>query len=157
MKFETRHFGEIDIDESKIIHFTDGLPGFPDDKKFVLLEGTNELEEEDSSPFLWLQSVSDGNTAFILMDVFSIITNYNPIINPGDIEELGEYNESSKSDFLIYNIVVLPEDIKKMSVNLVAPVIINQNLKKGKQVIANNSEYNVRHYLFENVDYNETK
>lgn len=157
MKFETRHFGEIDIDETKIIRFNEGLPGFPDDLEFVLLEGSNELEEEDSSPFLWLQSVSDGNTAFILMDVFSVIPDYSPSINPSDIEELGVYNESTKEDFLIYNIVVLPEDVKKMSVNLVAPVVINQIVKKGKQVIANNADYNVRHFLFENVDYNASK
>ncbi|MDR1687569.1 MAG: flagellar assembly protein FliW [Clostridiales bacterium] len=155
MKLTTRHFGEIEIDEEKVISFGEGLPGFPDDRRFILLEGSKdeqETQQEDSSPFYWLQSVDDGNVAFIIMDVFAVVPDYNPQINPNDISELGVYNKDTKENFLIYNIVVLPEDVKKMSVNLVAPVIINQTIKKGKQVIASNTDYNVRHYLFENVD-----
>jgi len=153
MKLETTHFGEIDIDETKIIDFDDGLPGFPSDKRFVLLDGGREFGEDDEPvPFLWLQSVTNGNIAFILLDVFAVMPDYKPVLNPSDFTELGAYSDECKEDFLIYNIVVLPEDVKKMSVNLVAPVIINQNIKKGKQVVANNSEYNVRHYLFEQID-----
>ena len=151
MKLETAHFGEIDVEEAKILDFGEGLPGFPDDRQFVLLEGAKEFGGEESTPFFWLQSVSNGDVAFILMDVFSFMPDYKPVLNPADFAELGEYNDGSRQDFLIYNIVVLPEDVKKMSVNLVAPVIINQTMKKGKQIVASNSEYNVRHYLFDNM------
>ena len=37
MKAATRLFGEIEIDESKIITFEDGIIGFPDMKKFTLI------------------------------------------------------------------------------------------------------------------------
>ena len=56
MLISTRHFGEIEYDEKKIILFEEGLPGFKNYRKFILL-GTENTE----SPFRWLQSIEDGN------------------------------------------------------------------------------------------------
>jgi len=137
MKICTKHFGEIEIDELKVIDFEEGLPGFPDDKQFILLE--------NEAPFWWLQSVTDGENAFILMDAFSAVPGYNPLVEEDDIKCLGVY---SPEDFLIYNIVTLPENVEEMTVNLLAPVVINSVAKKGKQVIARNEDYAIKHYLF---------
>ena len=136
MKINTRHFGEIEVEESRIINFEEGLPGFPDDRQFVL------LENED--PFCWLQSADDGDNAFILVDAFSVLSDYSPQVDKEEFAPLGEY---SPDDFLVYNIVTLPEDVNEMTVNLLAPVVINSATKKGRQVIAKNEEYGVRHYL----------
>ena len=138
MTINTKHFGEIEVEEDKIIDFGEGLPGFPDDRQFILVE--------NEEPFWWLQSVSDGENAFILVDACRVLPFYNPEVDKSDIECLGEY---SPDDFLIYNIVVLPENVKEMTVNLVAPLIINSATRRGRQVIAKNGDYGVRHYLFE--------
>ena len=37
MKLKTRVFGEIDIDDEKIITFENGIIGFPDLKRFTLI------------------------------------------------------------------------------------------------------------------------
>jgi len=137
MKLNTKHFGEIDVEENNILDFEDGLPGFPDDRQFVL------LENED--PFCWLQSVTDGDNAFILVDAFKVLPDYNPQVDKDELESLGTYEPS---DFLVLNIVVLPDDVKDMTVNLLAPVIINTAGKKGRQVVLKNEEYGVRHYMF---------
>jgi len=136
MTINTKHFGELEISEDQIIIFDEGLPGFPEDKKFVLLD--------NEEPFYWLQSADDGNNAFILADVFSILPDYNPQVDRDDMFPLGEYNPD---DFLIYNIVVLPDNVEDMTVNLLAPVVINQASKKGRQIIAKNEEYGVKHYM----------
>ena len=136
MKINTKHFGEIEVEDGQLIDFEEGLPGFPDDRQFVL------LENED--PFCWLQSCSDGDNAFILIDAFSVIPDYSPQVDKEEFAPLGEYNAD---DFLIYNIVVLPEDVNEMTVNLIAPVVINSVTKKGRQVIAKNENYGVRHYM----------
>jgi flagellar assembly factor FliW len=54
LKIQTTRFGEMDIDEAKIITFTEPIFGFPDSKKFVLLDNTNSL-------FKWLQSTRKKN------------------------------------------------------------------------------------------------
>lgn len=147
MKLKTRHFGEINIDEDKIIEFEEGLPGFPDDKQFILLENLDDVAEDGArGVFYWLQSTSDGNVAFILMDACSVMPHYNPLVNRDEIASLGEYDEE---EYLIYNVVVLPDKVKNMSVNLLAPVVINPNTRRGKQVIALNDEYTVHHMVFQ--------
>jgi len=136
MKLNTRHFGEIEVEETKIIDFEEGLPGFPDDKRFILLE--------NEEPFCWLQSADDGGNAFILVDAFAVLPDYSPQVEREEFASLGEYRPD---EYLIYNIVVLPEDINEMTVNLLAPILINSVTKKGRQVIAKNDDYGVRHFM----------
>jgi len=47
--------------------------------------------------------------------------------------------------------VTVPSDIKNISANLKAPFIINSDLKKGAQVIAENPEYEIKHYFYEEL------
>ena len=61
MKVKTTRFGELELDESRIISFTEGILGFPNYKKFVL------LDRDNNSPFVWLQSVETEELAFVLM------------------------------------------------------------------------------------------
>ena len=57
MVIQTKYFGEIQIDETKVIHFEQGIFGFEDQKEFaVLYEG-----ETDDNPFCWLQSVKEAH------------------------------------------------------------------------------------------------
>ena len=143
MYLTTKHFGEIEYDEQTIINFADGLPGFSEATQFVLI---NEVDDVDDGLFYWLQCVDDSELAFALIDVYQVIPDYNPMVDRNEIASLGDYNPDN---FLIYNVVVLPENIKNMSVNLLAPVVINPDTRKGKQVIAQNDSYGVRHLVFE--------
>ena len=52
MKLNTKLFGKIEIDETRIIHFEDGIIGFPDMKRFLLIHD----EESDNHFISWLQS-----------------------------------------------------------------------------------------------------
>ena len=60
MKIPTAHFGEVEIDEKKILYFEKGLPGLEDDKRFAL------LSNEDSRPVSWLQSLDHPRYRFRL-------------------------------------------------------------------------------------------
>ncbi len=55
---------------------------------------------------------------------------------------------------MVYSIVVVPEDIRKMTANLLGPIIINHKEKLGKQVILDDSRYTTKHFLF-NQDFQE--
>lgn len=142
MKIDTKCFGQIDIEEDKIIDFNSGLPGFPNNKKFVIL--SDEKDETLDSNFYWLQSVDDGQTAFAMLNTLAVIEDYSPVI---DRDTMEDFKEVKEEDLLVYNIVVIPEDPTKMTVNLKAPVLINYVEKKGMQVVANNDEYSVKHYF----------
>ena len=139
MLLNTKHFGEVDYDVKEVITFEEGLPGFRDTQFVLLADSPDDL-------FCWLQSVEDEELAFILMDVRQIMPSYQPDIEPGMIESLDDGSALS-----YYNVAVVPEDLDKMRVNLKAPIIINTNTRKGKQVIAGNEEYGIRHYIFEEL------
>jgi len=147
MNIKTRNFGTIEINEDKIIYFNDGIPGFPELKKYLLM-----MDNEDNSPFYWLQSIEDTDIAFVMIDIFRFIPNYSPKLPKEELNEIGQYNEG---DLLIYTIAVIPENPKKMTVNLKAPIIINTKNNKGRQIIADNDDYSIKYYLYEQLSKNK--
>lgn len=146
MKMDTKSFGPIDVDESNVISFNSGLPGFPDDKRFILI--FDKDDDKEAATFCWLQSIDNGDTAFAMLNPLGTLKNYKPIVSRG---ELGELEDSKEEDLLMYNIVVIPDDPAKTTVNLKAPVLIDANRKLGKQVVANNEEYTLRHFIVDEL------
>ena len=142
-KLTTFHFGEIEYDEEKIINFPQGLPGFPNDRRFLFMS-----EDENEDMFFWLQSVDNGDVAFTLMNVYGVLPNYDPMV---DEEEMNELSEIAGSPLEIYNIAVIPEDAKQMRVNLMAPIVINMEAGLGRQVVCTNDDYPIRYYIFEEL------
>jgi len=141
LQIETRHFGPLDYEDTELLTFPRGLPGFPDARRFILIP-----ESDPPDLFYWLQSVDDGRLAFVLMDVYRVLPDYNPLVDGEQLEDLGELDEASLH---VYNITVIPDDIKKMRVNLKAPVIIHEKTRLGKQVMVNNDDYEVRYMIME--------
>jgi flagellar assembly factor FliW len=143
MLLKTKHFGEINIDESKIIDFKDGIPGFEDLKRYVVL-----YDGDEASPFRWLQNVDDGQLAFAVVNPFLILKDYDIEIPEEAVESL---EIESIQDVMVLSIVVVPENISEMTMNLKAPVIINIKNNKGMQVVLDTDRYSVRHYIVEEL------
>jgi len=143
MLLKTRHFGEIEVDDEKIITFDAGLPGFEELKDFLIIEGS-----DDTSPFKWLQCVSDPQIAFAIANPFMIVRDYDFEISDEDAARLGiEKGE----DIAVYAIVVVPENPERMTMNLKAPLIINSRNRKGAQIILDTDKYTVRHYILDEL------
>lgn len=140
MILNTKHFGEIEVEEDKIIHFPEGILGFEEEKQFIIINN-----EDEKSPFHWLQSVANPNLAFVIINPFFVYPNYDIVI-PKSAQEKLEIEE--KKDVAIYSIVVVPEDMEKMTANLLGPIVININKKLGKQVILDDERYTTKHYIF---------
>ena len=141
MKIETKFFGAVEIDETQIIEFPHGIPGFEKDHKFTVLK-------HEDSPFHVLQSVERADLAFIIIELGKVVPDYE-IDLPDEVVvelKLGKPEES-----LVYAIVVLPSDISQATVNLAAPLVINVKEKRGVQVILNNPAYGIKHPLFSKV------
>ena len=138
MKINTSRFGEIEFDDSDIINFAEGLPGFFELNRYALIR-------QEDSVFCYLQAIDDEDVAFALVDMAELVKDYDPLVDSSLIEDLGKYEPEH---FMVLNIAVIPENVREMTVNLKAPIVINWNEKKGKQVICANEEYQVRHRLF---------
>ena len=143
MILETKHFGEIKIGENDIINFVDGIPGFEKLSKYIIVENPDE-----EIPFKWLQCIDDPDLAFVIIDPFVFKSDYEFDIPQNAIEKL---HIKSHEDINIYTIVVVPEDIEKITANLAAPIVINAVNRKGKQVFLEDDRYHRRHLILEEL------
>lgn len=136
MIIRTKYFDEVDIDESTIITFSEGVPSFEDQKRFVLLDFLDNL------PFKCLQSIDRFEVSFILVNPWDFFEDYN--INIDD-SELEIFNDKDMKNYLVYNIVNFRND--SITANLLAPVLINIKSMQGKQFILYKSGYTTKHVL----------
>jgi flagellar assembly factor FliW len=150
MKIATKHFGEVDIKEDKILIFEKGLFGFEDYKKYIILYEGNE---EQMNVFCWLQSIEEESVALPLVNPMLFFKDYSPEVVDKEVEELGEIEDKSLE---VYSVIVIPEEIEKMTINLKAPIIINNKTKKCAQLIAQGDTYKVKHNLYEKLQGMET-
>lgn len=142
MKAATRLFGEIEIDESKIITFEDGIIGFPDMKKFTLIFD----EEKEGRPSIsWLQSMDEPEIAFPVMDPLFVCETYNPSVEDELLKNLGTIKEDN---LYVLVTVTVPQNIKELAVNLKAPIVINTDTRKASQIIVED-DLPVRYRIYE--------
>jgi len=138
MNIQTAYFGEVKIDSTNILKFQYGLPGFENEKEFIL------LPLEENSTFQVLQSVQTAELAFIITNPYDITANYSFDIEEATIKALQLEDEK---EVVVFTIVSLKETIAKSTVNLKAPIVLNTTNKKAKQVILNNEDYSIRHLI----------
>ena len=145
MEVNTRLFRKIDIDDSKIITLDKGIIGFPDLKKFTLIFDS-EKENDGTPGIMWFQSMDEPQFAMPVIIPNYVVPDYNPIVNDELLDGLGELNE--KNIYVITTISV-PEDIKNMTINLKAPIVINTETLKGAQIIVENEDALVRFPVYD--------
>lgn len=142
MKVNTRLFGEIDITDDKIVTLEKGIIGFPDLQKFTLIF---DLDKGDAGVIKWFQSLDEPQFALPVIDPTVILPDYAPSINDELLQPLGELTDDN---LLILVTIKVPENIKNMTVNLRAPLIINADTLKGGQMITED-ENDVRFPIYD--------
>ncbi len=148
MKLTTRIFGEVEIEDSKIINFPNGIIGFPDLKSFTLMHD----EEQDSGTIKWLQSIEEPGFAMPVIDPLVVCPDYNPEVDKNIIQDIGDLKDE---DILVLVTVTVPHDLTKMTVNLMGPFIINAEERKGVQAIVENSDYPVKFPIYDILQKNK--
>ena len=134
MRIQTKIFGEIDIDEEKILHFANGIIGFPDLKDFALMY---DAEKGEKSNIRWLQSLQEPAFAMPVLDPLAVKPDYNPEVEDELLKPIGELNPD---EMLVLVTLTVPKDITKMSVNLCAPIVIHTESRKACQIIVDNEK-----------------
>ena len=143
MRVNTRIFGEIDIEEEKIITFEKGIIGFPDMKKFTLL---HDEDEGVNAGIRYLQSLDEPAFAMPVMDPLVVAPDYNPEVEDELLKPLGEINADS---LFVLVTVSVPKEIEKMTVNLQAPLIFNADERKAVQIIVEGGDYKIKFPIYD--------
>jgi len=145
VKLFTSRFGEIDIEEDKLINFTQGLLGFPDVKRYIVLDHPNNPD----IPLKWLQAIDDPDLAFVITDPLLFYPDYNPEIDEHDLKGL---NITEAEDCGIISIVTIPHgEPEKMTANLQGPVLVNLRTREGKQIVLESDKYPLRYSLIKDI------
>ena len=142
MTIVTKVFGEVTIDDDKIIQFPSGIIGFPDLTDFALIHD----EEKGSGSIHWLQSMQEPAFAMPVMDPRLVVPDYNPEVDDELLKKIGEINPE---ELLVLVTVTVPSDITKMTVNLKGPIVINAAEKKACQIIVEGDGYAVKYPIYD--------
>ena len=143
MKANTRIFGEIEIEDEKIITLEKGMIGFPDLNHFALI--FDEEKEQKDTTIMWLQSMDEPDIAFPVMLPHVVKEDYDPNVSEAAIAPLGDL--TPENTYLLVTVTV-PRNIKEFSVNLKAPIIINMDNHKGMQLIVED-DYPVKYKVYD--------
>lgn len=139
----TKHFGEIEIEDDRVIKFEGGIVGFPELTDFALL---HDEEKGDSAGIHWLQSLQEPAFAMPVMDPLLVVPDYNPEVEDELLKPLGEISEEG---LLVLVTVTVPADLTLMSINLQGPIVINAETRKASQVIVDVERYKVKFPIYD--------
>lgn len=140
MLIQTKYHGEATINEAHKITFEHGIPGFLEEKNYIL------LPLEEGSSFFILQSIQSQNTAFVVTSPFFFFKDYEFDLDESTKELL---MIESPNDVEVYVILTVSDPFTKSTANLQGPLILNKGKRLGKQLILNKTEYTTKHRLWE--------
>lgn len=142
MIIDTDRFGSFDTKDSKLIEFPAGIPGFEDLHHFII------LEIGQTKPIYWLQSTENKYIALPVILTFEVLDDYYIDIRENELEDLFV---ESQNDLLVMNVVVIPDQVEEMTVNLAAPIVINTKRGIGKQIIIDAQALSIRWPVYEAI------
>lgn len=139
-KVKTLRFGEIEATEDHIIHFDEGIPAFEEETEFVIIIPDVE------APYAFLQSTKTQELAFLMARPFVFFPDYEFVLD--DTVE-AHLDIKDEKDVEVFTLVTVPDgDFSKMTANLLAPIVINNENRKGQQYVLEKTKYTTRHPLF---------
>jgi flagellar assembly factor FliW len=138
IKLNTANFGELEVEESGVVTFLQGIPGFEHIHRFTIVQLGEDI------PFSYLQSVDDGELALLVTNPFVFYPDYEFKLTEAVKEDL---HIDREEDILVVSVVSIRDSMEDATINLLAPIIINMRASLGKQVILHDTKYMTRHQL----------
>jgi flagellar assembly factor FliW len=148
MHVETSRFGTIEVPDDEVVAFPDGLPGFRDPRRMVLLGAGQMPGAADTfahHTLFWLHDVDDPDLAFLTVVPWSAYPDYDIEIDPADVDG------ADADDLCILAIVTVRRENGgvQLTSNLLAPVVIDAGRRVGRQVILQDASWPVHAPLAE--------
>lgn len=150
MKIKTRFFDEIEIDKKDIVAFPNGLFGFENEKRFLLIYDS----DEEVKNIMFLQCIDNENLCFVVIDTRYFGEMYDPVIQEDAYRSLSFNMQEDKNNAIILAIAVIYQEFEKSTANLLSPILINPANNMAMQVILDtslgrNSLYKTKQLIFE--------
>lgn len=144
MKLETTRFGDVEIEQDRVITFPSGLLGFSSYTTFVL------LQPDEQGVFFWLQSVETPDLAFVVTDPAMWVADYRANIRKEQMEEMALEDIEAAQVFVIVN---KRDDV--LSANLQGPLVVNVEKRLAMQLVLADKRWTTRHELLHVGDSSE--
>jgi len=138
LKLDTKYFGQLEYEPSELISFPKGLFGFEEERQFLLIPFPGE------GTLFSFQSVRTPALAFVAVDPFNLLPDYTPVLQPGELQELGV---KESTDLFFYALCAVKSPAGDSTVNLRCPIAINGETRQAVQVILDDRRYGMRHLL----------
>ncbi|MFG0328746.1 MAG: flagellar assembly protein FliW [Phycisphaerales bacterium] len=138
MIVSTSRFGEVEVEDDRVITFPAGLLGFSSMTRFVLLQPNPE------GVFYWLQSVDTPELAFVVTDPSLFVTGYEVPMRREQLDGLGV---ESLDDAQV--LVIVNRYGQHLTGNLQGPLVINVTTRVGEQIVLADQRWTTRHKLIE--------
>ena len=141
MLIATKDFGSADVAESSVFTFPDGILGFTEYRRYVLLHS-----DEADDPMWYLQCIDEPELRFILLNPFAVFSWYDPDVSDDALTRL---EKSDADDMRIYAITNTScEKIEDTTVNLRSPIIMNMNKRLAIQHVLESPKFSMRQRIF---------
>ncbi len=139
MQVQTTLFGTVEIDDQQCIHFPEGILGFTHLTRFLLIE-------HPGGPFKWLQAVDAPEVAFPTLNPAWVCSNYEIRLEESEIETLGLGADAGAGDVSVLAIVNVSTPTSP-TINLMAPICVAVETRRGIQAVQHNRSLSTRHPL----------
>jgi flagellar assembly factor FliW len=133
------HFGAVERDRDMLLHVPAGLLGFADIKHYRIVESAPEI------PLKWLQARDEPQLAFVIIDPFVLLPDYQVEVTALDRTEVGA---EATDELFVVAIVTLPRVATDCpTVNLQGPILVNRANGWAKQLVLVQGPYHTQHPL----------
>ncbi len=136
---QTTRFGQVQFQSEDLLAFPEGILGFADLKKFVLLDDPND------DIFAWLQSCDEPAIAFPVLEPELFSETYKVTLAKSDLEAL---KLQSVQGARLFCIITIPDDPTQMTANMKAPIVINVAEKRARQCVLQDNNLAIREPIF---------
>ncbi len=139
MKVHTSRFGVISVTSEDVIQFPEGLLGFNELSRFVL------LDDPSDEIFAWLQSCQEPGIAFPVLEPELFANDYKVHLTKHDLDILGLKSTEGIRSFAI---ITIPADPTQMTANMKDPIIINVETRMARQCVLQDNSLAIREPIF---------
>ena len=125
MDISTSRFGNLQVSPADILLFENGLIGLRQCRRWVV------LADAQNAALGWLQSIDEAETALGVVSPRRFVADYQLRVSRQELATLALTNTRDAQV-----VVIVSRHAEGLSLNLRAPLVINVESRRGRQVIA---------------------
>lgn len=138
IRIDSPRFGPLEIAEDRLLCFPRGLPGFPDCRRFIL------MDHDRDTPLRWLHCVDRAEIAFLVVEPHEILGSYDVEV-PQEVLALLGWDPASHQSQDVLLLLILNAAESSLAANLRAPLVVHTRTRRAHQLILEDPALSFRH------------